>query len=340
MYDDHLMDSMEVVLQNDVVSNVCFLQFLGNDKLNSKFMNKTSAPLVTVGVCVRNCADTIHEAIESIMAQDYPHEFMVLILVNDGSDDETLAIIKDYASKLDMKVKIFHHKWRGIGFSRNVVMENAIGDYIVWIDGDMKIPSNYVRKLVEFMDKHPTVGIAKGKQSLKKGANLLGTLEGYSRAASRMVDYQSEKAKYKSLGTGGAIYRLKAIKEAGGFDEKLRGYGEDFDAEIRIKAKGWKLAVVDAEFSDYESYELKWQDLWRRYWFRGFYSYFFLKKNRDALKLYNMIPFIAALSGLFYLLKIYKLTKNVLSFLLPVLSVYKATAWCVGYISAHSCTLA
>jgi glycosyltransferase involved in cell wall biosynthesis len=297
-------------------------------------------PRVTNGVCVRNCEKIISEAIESIIIQDYPHELMEIIFIDDGSEDGTLSIIKKYSTTLDMRFKIFHHQWKGLGFSRNIVVKNASGDYIVWIDGDMKIPSNYVRKLVEFMDKHPTVGIAKGKQSLKKGANLLGTLEVYSRAASRMVDYQSEKAKYKSLGTGGAIYRLKAIKEAGGFDEKIRGYGEDFDAEIRIKAKGWKLAVVDAEFSDYETYELKWQDLWRRYWFRGFYSYFFLQKNRDALKLYNMIPFISILSELFNSLKIYKLTKNSLSFLLPLLSVYKATAWCIGYINAHSCILA
>jgi len=288
---------------------------------------------------VRNCEKTISEAIESIIIQDYPHELMEIIFVDDGSNDRTPSIIKNYSTTLDVRFKIFYHRWKGLGFSRNVVVKNANGDYIVWIDGDMKIPSNYIRKLVEFMEKHPTVGIAKGKQSVKTGANFLGTLEAYSRAASRIVNYQSGKAKYKSLGTGGAIYRLKAIKEAGGFDEKIRGYGEDFDAEIRIKAKGWKLAVVNVEFSDYENYELKWQDLWRRYWFRGFYSYFFLQQNRDAIKLYNMTPFIAIFSGLFYSLKIYKLTKNSLSFLLPLLSVYKATAWCVGYINAHSCIL-
>jgi glycosyltransferase involved in cell wall biosynthesis len=297
-------------------------------------------PKVTIGICVRNCEKTISEAIESIIMQDYPHELMEVIFVDDGSEDRTFEVIKEYLAKMDMNIKVFHHKWKGIGFSRNVVLKNASGDYIIWIDGDMKVPSNYTRKLVEFMDKHPNVGIAKGKQSLKKGANILGTLEGYSRAASRMVNYKSPKARYKSLGTGGAIYRLKAIIEAGDFDEKLRGYGEDFDAEIRIKAKGWKLAVVDVDFYDYESYKLKWQDLWRRYWFRGFYSYFFLKKNRNALKLYNMTPIIAMLSGLICLLKIYKLTRDKLSFLIPVLSVYKAVAWCVGYINAHKSTLA
>jgi glycosyltransferase involved in cell wall biosynthesis len=69
-----------------------------------------------LAVCVRNCSSTVGKAIESILTQDYPHELMEVIFVDDGSEDETLSIIKDYASKMDMKVKIFrHHEWRGLG---------------------------------------------------------------------------------------------------------------------------------------------------------------------------------------------------------------------------------
>lgn len=292
-------------------------------------------PKVTIGMCVRNCENIIKEAIESIIAQDYPHEFMEIIFVDDGSTDETLTIIKDHAAKLDIDVKIFHHKWKGLGYSRNIVVENSNGDYILWIDGDMTIPSNYVRKLVGFMEKNPRVAIAKGKQSIKPAANLVGTLEAYSRAASRMVNYQSEKSKFKSLGTGGAIYRLKAIKEVGGFDEKLRSYGEDFDAEIRIRALGWALAVVDVDFSDYEKSGLSWKALWERYWLRGYYSYFFLQKNSKALKLYKMLPLTAAIAGFLHSLKIYRLTNKAVSFMLPLLYLFKMIAWYLGFISCR-----
>jgi glycosyltransferase involved in cell wall biosynthesis len=292
-------------------------------------------PKVTIGVCARNCEKTISEAIESIIMQDYPHELMEVIFVDDGSYDRTLEIVKDYSAKMDMDVKIFYHEWRGIGFSRNVVVKNASGDYIIWIDGDMKIPSNYVRKLVEFMEKHPTVGIAKGKQSLKQGANLLGTLEAYSRAASRMVNYQSEKSRLKSLGTGGSIYRVEVLKKIGGFDERMKGYGEDFDAELRIKEDGWTFAIIDVYFSDYERFNLTLGELWTRYWLRGYYSGFFLQKNKDAIKLCKMLPFVAAMAGLLNSIKIYRLTNKKSSFLITVLCLLKMVAWWSGYIHSR-----
>ena len=49
-------------------------------------------PKVTVGMCVKNCAATIKEAIESVLNQDFPHELMELIIVDGNSEDETLSI--------------------------------------------------------------------------------------------------------------------------------------------------------------------------------------------------------------------------------------------------------
>jgi glycosyltransferase involved in cell wall biosynthesis len=292
-------------------------------------------PKVTIGVCVRNCEKTISEAIESIIIQDYPHELMEVIFVDDGSEDRTFEVIKDYLAKMDMNVKVFRHKWKGIGFSRNVVLKNANGDHIIWIDGDMKIPSNYTRKLVEFMDKHPNVGIAKGKQSLKKGANLLGTLETYSRAASRMVNYKSPKAKYKSLGTGGATYRVKALQQVGEFDENLRGYYEDFDIELRMKTFGWTLDTVDIEFSDYERQKIYWKDLWIKYWLRGYYAHHFVHKHNGAIKLYKMSPILAFIAGLLSSIKLYQLKHQTFVFLLPFHFFFKFCAWNLGFLASY-----
>jgi len=46
-------------------------------------------PIATIGVCVRNCEATIKEVINSIINQDFPHELMEVIIVDDGSEDRT-----------------------------------------------------------------------------------------------------------------------------------------------------------------------------------------------------------------------------------------------------------
>ena len=68
--------------------------------------------VVTIGICVKNGSDTILGALESVMAQSFPHEQMEVIVVDDGSEDDTLSIVHGYASKMDMPMKILHYAWK------------------------------------------------------------------------------------------------------------------------------------------------------------------------------------------------------------------------------------
>jgi glycosyltransferase involved in cell wall biosynthesis len=292
-------------------------------------------PKVTIGVCVRNCEDFIEECIESIINQDFAHELMELVFVDDGSDDDTLSIIQEYVSRIDVPTKVFHTSWKGLGHARNLVVANAEGEYILWVDGDMTTSRDFVRKQVEFMEQHPEVGIAKGKQALERGGNRLATLEAYSRAAGRMTDYQSKKARWKALGTGGSIYRIKALKQVGGFDENLRSYGEDFDFEIRVRSAGYSLSTTNVYFLDYERRGLTSKSLWNRYWLRGYYSHYFLHKNMGVLKHRRMFPPAALFSGLLHAHRLFKVTRRKIVFLLPFQYVFKMTAWYMGFIRSH-----
>jgi glycosyltransferase involved in cell wall biosynthesis len=287
-------------------------------------------PIVTVGVCVRNAAFTIREAIESIIGQDFRHELMELVIVDGHSNDETLSIIKDLLNNTDIKSRIFYEN-KGLGYARQIVVDNARGAYIVWVDGDMIISKDYVRKQAEFMECHSEVGIAKGIQTVKPGSNLLATLETYSRAAGRMVDYTSEKAKSKSMGTSGCIYRVKAIRQVGGFDENIAGYGEDFDAEYRIRKAGWVLCTTDVQYYDYERGRILWKDLWLRYFKRGYDLQQVWHKKERIINPYKMLPPAAFLAGLVHSFKIYSLTNQKVVFLLPLQHAFKSTAWWVGY---------
>jgi glycosyltransferase involved in cell wall biosynthesis len=292
-------------------------------------------PKVTIGVCVRNCDDCVNEAIDSIVDQDFPHELIELIFVDDGSEDNTLSIIQQRISKMDIPAKVFHTSWKGLGHARNLVVDNAEGDFILWVDSDMFISRDFVTTLVTFMERHPEVGIAKGKQALEPTGNLLTTLEAYARAASRMINYQSEKARANALGTGGSIYRVEAIEQVGGFNQNLRGYGEDLDVELRVRAAGWSLRTVDTEFSDHEQYNLSWKILWKKYWLRGYHAHYFLHKHIGLVKLYKMLPPAAFIAGILHAHVLFRLTNHKAVFFLPFQYLIKMSAWYIGFIKSH-----
>lgn len=286
-------------------------------------------------MCVRNCEIFIKEAINSILSQDFPHDQIKVVFIDDGSEDGTLAVIKNYERKMDMTTVTIHTSWKGLGNARNMVIENAEGDYIFWVDGDMILSQDFLSKLVEFMEKNPHFGIVKGRQSLLPGRNLLATLETYSRAAGRMINYQSRKGQLKALGTGGALYRLKAIRQVGLFDKRLKGYNEDWDFELRMRKAGWLLTTSNVTFCDYERNGLTWEALWTKYWLRGYHSHYFLHKNRGMIKHFRMFPPAAAIFGLLSSFTLFRLTQRRAVFLLPIQSAFKMTAWYVGFISSH-----
>jgi glycosyltransferase involved in cell wall biosynthesis len=297
-------------------------------------------PLVTIGICVRNCEATINEAIESVRNQDFPHDLMEVIFVDDGSEDNTLSIIYDYISKIDMQARVFHIKWSGLGWARNVVARNAHGKYIIWVDGDMILSKDFVTKQVTFMEKNPTIGVAKGKYAMILESNLVADLETIYFVINDLKIYK--KCKSLSIGysgTGGSIYRLAALKQAGFFDPCFKGAGEDMDVEFRIKSKGWLLLKTDATF--FEKRRKTWRDLWKEYFWQGFGACQFFYKYKNELSNAYLGLKGKIFSPIFMFTQIidsvvaYRLARKKWVFLMPFHYVFKRVAWFFGYIKFY-----
>lgn len=292
--------------------------------------NSLVKPKVTIGICVRNCELSISEAINSVLDQDFPHELMEVIIVDDGSEDRTLKIVLDLVPKLDMYVKVFCGEWRGVGSVRNVVVGNAQGDYIIWVDGDMILPENHVKKQVEFMERNPKVGIAKARHQVIPEENLVAFLE---HVPYLIYDFTPGILSSKLPGTGGAIYRVSAIRQVNGFDDNLKYAGEDQDAAYRIKKAGWLIAQSPAVF--YEVRVQTWKRLWKKYIWYGYGNHDLYNKNREIFSLYRMNPAAGFVAGILYAFSAYRLTKRKSLILLPFHFVLKMSAWCLGFAKAR-----
>ena len=285
-------------------------------------------PRVTVGTCVRDGAATLAEAVESVLAQDYPHELMEIIFVDDGSTDNSDGIMKRYVGKTDMRSRVFSQPWRGLGASRQLIVNAAEGEYIVWVDCDMVLPTDHVRKQIDFMDRNPKVGIAKARYELSKEDNAVAILENIPFV---LHDSRNGSLDLKLPGTGGAVFRVEAIRKVGGFDSKLVGVGEDQDAAFRVKSGGWLIMRSPAIF--YEKRVNTWKNLWRKWFWYGQGDHQLYQKNRNVFSLFRMNPLAGVVNGLLQVSDAYRLTGKIPVLILPFHSAFRMFAWCFGFSS-------
>lgn len=101
---------------------------------------------VSVIVPVYNVEDVLHYCIDSILKQTY--NSFELILVDDGSTDESGEICDKYAS-VNNNVSVIHIKNEGVSKARNTGIQNAKGDYICFVDSDDYISENYLEELIK-----------------------------------------------------------------------------------------------------------------------------------------------------------------------------------------------
>ncbi len=99
------------------------------------------SPTISVIVPVYNAESTLQRCVDSILAQTF--EDFELILINDGSKDQSGDICDEYAAK-DSRVKVIHKPNGGVSSARNAGLRIAHGEYIAFIDSDDYIDNDYL----------------------------------------------------------------------------------------------------------------------------------------------------------------------------------------------------
>jgi len=283
---------------------------------------------ITIGFCVKNGENMVKEAMESVLRQDFPHEHVEIIVVDGYSTDNTLPIIENVLLDSDIKTRNFREN-EGLGVARQIVVDNAYGDYILWVDGDMVLAEDHVRKQVEFMESNPNIGIAGGKFVAYPGENLIAQLESIEWIVTDYMHGKKSSLKPVLHRAGGCIYRVKSIREAGGFDIKIKGALEDLDIEYRIGDLNWfTYFTTDAEFNDRR--KNTWKAIWDENFWYGYGGYYFLNKYGKRISTSTVFM------GLIRSSIAYKLTRRKIVFLLLPQFILKKIAWVFGFIKAHS----
>jgi glycosyltransferase involved in cell wall biosynthesis len=208
-----------------------------------------NSPLVSVIIPAYNCARYLPAAIESALGQTYPA--VEIIVVNDGSTDETSEVLSHYSSIISIQQKNC-----GLSYARNRGIERARGEYIALLDGDDIWPETKLTDQVELMSDNPAVGVLFGdaRRFADNGWTEPTLFTRYQLndkffgSDFLVIDALKKLLFMNFIPVGTALVRKECLIEAGLFDETFRRV-EDWDMWLRIalrdkfaySRKLWKL---------------------------------------------------------------------------------------------------
>jgi len=186
-------------------------------------------PLVSVVMPAYNVAWCIRRAIDSVLAQDYGAR--ELIVVNDGSTDDTGNVLQSYGGGLIL----INQDNRGMSAARNAAIRRARGTYIAFLDADDWWLPEKLSRQVELMRDRPELGFCSTAARVVNEEGKLLNLWGCRQRGSQMLTTLFAENAAIAGGCSAVMVRRELVDQVGLFDESLRGL-EDPDLWIRLSA--------------------------------------------------------------------------------------------------------
>lgn len=189
---------------------------------------------VSIIMGIYNCADTLPEAIESIVTQTYKN--WELIMCDDGSCDNTYFIASKYKAQYPEKIILFRNKKnKGLNYTLNRCLKKASGVYIARMDGDdISLPER-LEKEVLFLESHPEYAIVSCPMIYfdEKGEWGRGTAKGEAKKQNTAISTPFCHAP--------CMVRREAYYKVGGYTENKKLLRmEDYELWIKMFAAGYR----------------------------------------------------------------------------------------------------
>lgn len=224
-------------------------------------------PLVSVLMTAYNREKYIAEAIESVLNSTYDN--FELIIVDDGSIDQTLKIAEEYVKK-DQRIRLYkNEKNLGDYGNRNRAASYSEGKYIKYLDSDDRIYDWGLEYCVELMEKHADAGMG-----IFQAQNIVH--EEYL-SSEEAVNKHFFNNSFLNIGPSGTILKRELFQNSGFFEAD---YGAASDMYFNIKmASLFPVVMLKKEFFFYRQHEG--QEIKNRFSYL-LYNYPYM---RDILKL-------------------------------------------------------
>lgn len=179
-------------------------------------------PMISVIIPSYNHGHFLSEAIDSVVAQTYPHH--EIIVVDDGSIDRTADVVSLYPG-----VRFLRQRNRGPAAARNRGIQESRGEYVVFLDADDRLLPRHFEISLDAFRSHPEVGWVCGDFRFFGGTPVWE--EGHHCA---MPDAFASLLHFCCIGAIHAVmYCRHAVLKSGGFNERLKAC-EDWEFHLRL----------------------------------------------------------------------------------------------------------
>jgi glycosyltransferase involved in cell wall biosynthesis len=202
--------------------------------------------LVSIIIPCYNYGKLLAETLDSVAAQTYVH--WECIIIDDGSVDNSRQVGEAYQQQ-DARFRYIYQENKGMSAARNRGLAVARGEYIQLLDADDSLVNGKLEYQAAYLDTHPEVALVYG--------NVRYFQHDMPMLLSQSFDMRDEPWMPETQGKGeelwgvlveknimavnAALFRLSLVKEAGGFNEKLRAV-EDWEFWVRCALTGARFA--------------------------------------------------------------------------------------------------
>ncbi len=208
----------------------------------------TPTPFISVIIPTRNHARLLADTVASVRDQQYPADRYEIIVVNDGSTDQTESVTQRFLDGKLPAVRYLSQPPTGLNTARNNGLRHARADYIVFTDDDVETEENWLAAYANAFQTHPTAGAwggpvyprIEGNDFLPHVCGECGSLEELEMFDRGKTDITVDWV----IGANFAVPRT-TIDQIGFFNEEIRlGYADETEWMIRVQRVGLTIQYV------------------------------------------------------------------------------------------------
>jgi len=186
-------------------------------------------PEISVVVPARDAADTLPGLLRALDAQTLPKELFEVVIIDDGSRDDTGAMVDAWVTENHQTRSLIRGSGRGAGYARNLGIRNSCAPWVAFTDSDTMPEPDWLSSALDVVRSEVVDG-------------LEGAIEAWPADAVGPFTRQFESRDGGHFGTGNMIYRRSLLESLDGFDERFGGaFLEDVDLAFRALDAGARI---------------------------------------------------------------------------------------------------